>query len=136
MTHPLSHFVDVMADVEKEDLTIAVFLVHPEDAHALTSNQAYQACSKPQPRPEWGGNLIGQIWNAQVITTSEVDPGCPEALPRPGGLRGIMHALEYARAIASKYRSPPPPTRLQKMVFDARSCLITWFGGKLPFNRL
>jgi len=129
-----------MADVEKEDLPIAVLLVHPEDAKFLTSNQSYQACTEPQPRPEWEGNLIGRIWNAQVITTSKVDPGCPEALPVPGGLRGIMHSLNEARATVFKYEPPPPPDpmrlKLQKITFQTRCRLIKLLGGKPPFNRL
>lgn len=138
MPHPLSHIVDTMADVEKEDLLIAALLVHPEDAKVLASNQDYRACSEPQPRPEWGGELIGQIWNIQVIVTPKVEPGLPDALPIPGGLRGIMLSLSEARATVFKYEPPPPPDpmllQLQKLTFKTRSRLIKLLGGKPPFD--
>ena len=122
-----------MAEVEKEDLPIAVLLVHPQDAEIITEAEKYQAC-KPQPRPEWDGELIGEVWNVKVIRTSKVDSGFPDALPIPNGVRGIMHSLSEARATVFKYEPSPPrdPNQLQKIILQVRNKLIKTLGGHLP----
>jgi len=122
-----------MSEVEKEDLPIAVLLVHPQDAEIIAEAETYQAC-KPRPRPEWDGELIGEVWNAKVIRTPRVDPGFPDALPKPNGVRGIMYSLREARANTFKYEPPPrrDPNLLQKIILQARNKLIKMLGGHLP----
>lgn len=134
----LHDVADTLSRVECEDLRVAVLLVHPEDVPVLSAHDDYESLGKSEPRPEWGGNLVGHFWGTSVISTIKVEAGYPDAIPDPGGVQCLVAYLKDAREHWHKYEPPSPrdPNMLQQVVSKTKIRLIKLLGGKPPFNRL
>jgi hypothetical protein len=133
MAITLEELTNALADVEKEDLEIAVLLVHPSDLATLTEQLAYRELPTPVQRPEWGGWYLGDIWGMAVVRTDSVNQGEPDVIPKAGGVRRLVLALEMARNEARQGRIPKElePNRLQKLIIKARHNLIKLLGGNV-----
>jgi len=134
----LHDVADTLSRVECEDLRVAVLLVHPEDVPVLSAHVDYELLGKSEPRPEWGGSLVGHLWGTSVISTTKVEVGYPDAIPDPGGVQCLVASLKDARTHWHKYEPPPPPdpNRLQKMISNTRCRLIKLLGGKPLLTRV
>lgn len=128
----LDEICNSISEVEKEDLAIAVLLVHPKDLGILTQHSGYQTLETPLDRPEWEGRQVGTIWNMALIETNSVDPGCPDAIPKAGGVRGLVESLRMTREEVHLRVLPPKkrePNQLQRVITKTRHSLIKLLGG-------
>lgn len=129
---------DALAEVEREDLLVGVLLINPKDFEQLMEElkgrartQAnYDPLTPVQQRPEWQGELVGNLWGVWVVTSTLAPVGKPVPIPAADGTNGILWALSEARERLHEIKPPPPkdPMTLSKTKARVKKTIAKWLG--------
>jgi hypothetical protein len=136
----MSKIVEIVADtlveVEKEDLLVGVLLINPKDFEQLMGDlkvrflTGYTPLTSVQQRPEWKGELVGNLWGVWLVTSTQAPVGEPVPIPAADGTNRILWSLSDARERLHAIKPPPPkdPMTLSKTKAVVKKTIAKWLG--------